>query len=298
MLKQNQRGFHVAEILIIFVVMVVVGLAGWRVLDMSKNKAEKEQTTSTEASVNTKADGTSNSWPEGSSTIWESTGDNRGWIALSNAPVCPNPLVLPSSPAAISKVTSILYPGQTRGGDYKPHGGFRFDSSKNSDITVKSPMPGYVSRGARYLVNGEIQYTFDIINPCGIMVRIGHIRVLSPVFQRIADKFPPAAENDSRTTQINPVVEVKAGDTIATTTGLLNGTPNNFFDFGVYDLRRPNAVSQTTAYQQAHANDKELSWHAVCWFDMLPGSDASTVKGLPAADGASGKTSDYCDASD
>ena len=48
---------------------------------------------------------------------------------------CPDPFVF-QLPIDINKATSVLYPGQIRGGDYKAHGGFRFDKSLPNEITV------------------------------------------------------------------------------------------------------------------------------------------------------------------
>lgn len=215
-------------------------------------------------------------------------------------PACPNPLQF-KLPADISKATALLYPGQERrgnfegqGGNYKPHGGFRFDNSKYNEITVSSPFDGYVYRGSKFLQEGEIQYTFDIVNPCGIMIRLGHLRELSPAFQAIADKFPAPRDLDSRTERVVPMVKVETGDPIATAVGFKNAAGNTFFDWGVYDMRQANAASKSTAYQQAHADAKELAYYAVCWLDMLSSADETAVRALPAADPVSGKTSDYC----
>lgn len=228
---------------------------------------------------------------EASDVRWQTTAEGT-WSALGTPPDCPNPFKI-KSPTDISKVTSILYPGQVRGGDYKPHGGFRFDGLKNSEISVTSPINGYVLRGGRFLAGGEVQYTFDIINPCGYMVRVGHLLTLSPTFQSYADKFPPAVEGDSRTVELQSYARVKEGDVIATGVGLTTGN-NTSFDFGVYDLRKQNEASKSTAYQQMYSNEKEQAFYALCWFDLLPTEDAAKVKSLPAADGAAGKTSDYC----
>jgi hypothetical protein len=196
-------------------------------------------------------------------------------------------------PADISKVTGILYPGQTRGGNYKPHGGFRFDGTANDKITVTAPVDGFIVRGGHYLAEDEIQYTFDVMNNCGVMYRLGHFRALPEKLQKLTASWPAAMENDSRTHQVMPAVYVKTGETLATSVGIVKAS-NSFFDWGVYDYRQQNAASKSTAYQSAHAQDKELSWHAVCWFDWLPSSDATKIKSLPAGDPTSGKNSDYC----
>ena len=81
---------------------------------------------------------TSSSRPAGgqSSTTGSSSGPatpngqwqlrETGWTYQGGEPpACPEPLEIPA-PVDVHRATSILYPGQTRG-EYKPHGGFRFD---------------------------------------------------------------------------------------------------------------------------------------------------------------------------
>ena len=288
------HGFTVIEAIIIIVVIAILLLVGYKV--MNNNKDDSKDTAANNSQQTTKEDTSAQS-----KVRWENTGEG-GWIALDGTPpACPNPFQL-VTPADLTKATALLYPGQERhgaifagaGGNYKPHGGFRFDDSKNSDVMVKSPISGYVYRGSQYLLDGEIQYTFDIVHPCGMMVRVGHLRALSETFQAYANAFPAAAEGDSRTERIQGFPAVKAGDPIATSVGI-TADSNVFFDLGVYDLRKKNAVSQTVTYQQAHADNKELAWHAVCWFDMLPTSDEKKIKSLPPGDPISGKNSDYCD---
>ena len=46
---------------------------------------------------------------------------------------CPAPLL--QTPVDLSKVTSILYPGQERGGNYKAHGVFGFDNAPDNLVT-------------------------------------------------------------------------------------------------------------------------------------------------------------------
>lgn len=223
-----------------------------------------------------------------STVTWMQTAD--GWQPIGTPPACPTPVL--TTPADLSLVTSILYPGQTRGGDYKPHGGFRFDTATSSNETVTAPMDGQVVNGGRYLVNGETQYVFDIIAPCGMMYRVGHLLTLTPKFQTMADAFPAAQEGDSRTTKVEPPVNVTAGEQIATAVGVTKGGLNVFFDFGVYNVLQRNTASQNAAYAASH--DLQLAQHAVCWFDLLPAADEAKVRALPAADPASGTKSDYC----
>lgn len=170
---------------------------------------------------------------------------------------CPDPFIFPL-PIDINKVTSILYPGQVRGGDFKAHGGFRFENSLPSDILVTAPIDANVIAGARYPVNtGDIQYTFQV--------------------------YPP--------------IEIKRGEVIATAVGMTkdgsskNGT-NTFLDWGVYDYRQKNEVSKDPIWATSHSSD--IYQYAVCWFDWISPKDKEKVLALPSSDGKSGKTSDYC----
>ncbi|KXK09221.1 MAG: hypothetical protein UZ21_OP11001000279 [Microgenomates bacterium OLB22] len=227
--------------------------------------------------------------------------------SLTDSEPCPSPFVF-RLPIDIEKATSILYPGQIRGGEFKAHGGFRFDGSKPNEITVYAPYDARIIAGARYPVNGEVQYTFDFEHPCGIRYRLGHLLVLSPRFQQIADKFPLPKTLDSRTTQVYPPVEIRQGEVIATAVGLtkggqgVDGGYNTFLDWGVYDYRKQNEVSKDPNWATAHLEDpnwatyynSETYRHAVCWFDWISPEDRAKVSALPSADPQSGKTSDYC----
>lgn len=228
-------------------------------------------------------------------------------ITKSQTSSCPNPFVF-AIPIDLSKATSVLYPGQLRGGEFKAHGGFRFDSSKPDEIIVTAPYDAKVIAGARYQVNGEIQYTFDFEHPCGIRYRFGHLLTLPPKFQTIAKKFPLPKGLDSRTTQVYPAIEVKQGEVIATAVGLTKGGPdmnrgyNTFVDWGVYDYRQQNEASKDPNWVTAHAEDpnwaqyynSETYRYAVCWFDWIAPENKAKVLSLPSSDGQSGKTSDYC----
>jgi hypothetical protein len=292
----HQHGFGHVLALVLIIVVVVIGLAAYRVVSKKDGESNKQNNTATAPATTTP------SWPMDKNITWQATGQG-GWLTLpydANVPACPNPLQLKLPTTDLQKATSILYPGQKRlgtftgkGGNYKPHGGFRFDKATDNNISVVMPFDGYVMRGGQFLEGGEIQYDFDIVNPCGIMIRLGHLRELTPQFQAIADKFPPAIEDDSRTTKVEPMIPFRTGDKIATAVGFKT-THNVGFDYGVYDLRSDNEASKNAAYQAEHADTAELSSHALCWLDLLSAADERAVKALPAGDQAAGKTSDYC----
>jgi len=228
----------------------------------------------------------------GNLVLWDYNRDGFGWISTKKPPECQE-LTYPS-PVDVSKATSILYPGQQRGlsiNDYKAHGGFRFDNQYGQNIEVRSPTDGYIWRGNRHFVNGEIQYGFDIIQECGILHRFGHLYELSPEFQKLAEKLPKPTEMDSRTSILPPYVFVKKGDLMATKIGL----PGNAgMDWGVYDLRKENSAAQDKNFRELHHFQRSYDFHALCWPDLLPEKEREIAKRLPGGDGRMGKTSDYC----
>ena len=210
-----------------------------------------------------------------------------GWSSQGDPPACPDPLIL-KSPVDVSLATSILYPGQIRGGAFNPHGGFRFDNSKKEDIIVRAPLDGYIREGSRYLQDGEVQYLFDFVNPCGIWYRFDHLYKLSPKLAAIAETFPEPVEGDSRTTGVQDA-EVVEGEIIGEQVGVEG---NVFLDFGVYDLRQKNDASKDPSWNPDYSLSQDS--YAVCWLDLLPIEDSIIVKALSGADGEMGKQSDYC----
>ena len=200
---------------------------------------------------------------------------------------CPTPLL--QSPVDLSKVTSILYPGQERGGNYKAHGGFGFDDATDNSVTVEIPLDGKITRVARYRELGEVQYLFEFEGNCGVSFRLDHLRELTAKFEAVVAAFP--IKEDSRTELVNPPVAVMLGEVIATEVGFLN---NVFLDFGVYDMRQKNEASKDPAWAGAHSQFPADSY-GICWLDALPQADSLVVKALPSRDGASGKKSDYCE---
>lgn len=223
--------------------------------------------------------------------------DGKSWQARGTPPACPEPLVL-SAPVDINLVTGILYPGQERGGDYKPHGGFRFDRNTNNEVDVYASMDGNLFKAARHLELGEVQYSLYFINDCGIMYKLDHLRELTSKFEEILDNIPMGSEGDSRTTVILPPVFVTEGEHVATKVGFENfpsgaNGRNVFVDFGLYDLRETNGVNYDSAFRAKHQNINEYGEYAVCWFDYLSDEDETIIRSLPAA-GEGGKMSDYC----
>jgi hypothetical protein len=199
---------------------------------------------------------------------------------------CPTPLL--QTPVDLSKVTSILYPGQERGGNYKAHGGFGFDNATDNSVTVRIPLTGKITRVVRYRELGEIQYLFEFDGNCGVSFRFDHLRKLTAKFEAVVNAFP--IKEDTRTDAVSPPVAVTVGEVIATEVGFLN---NVSVDFGVYDMRQKNEASKDPAWASAHSQYPADSY-GICWLNFLPQADSVAVKSLPSRDGQNGKKSDYC----
>ncbi len=216
--------------------------------------------------------------------IWQY--QDQKWIPTGKPPACPEPLEF-QSPVDLDLATSILYPGQIRGGDFKPHGGITTSGAEKTEI--RAPFDGYIVDVAHFTDEFGIHYMFDIQHPCGIMHRIGHLgNTLAPKFQAIIDTVPIRSYRDSRTTEVTPVL-VEAGEIITS-----NSQDGNGFDWGAYDLRKENRASQNQEFRKAHRDESAQAYHALCWFDYLPKDQEELVRNLPATDGLSGKNSEYC----
>lgn len=265
----SAKGFGLVPFVVIAGVMIIVGFVVWRL--WGTHSPQPRSTNSEEVT-------------------WSFNGD--AWEPSGNPPDCPNPVEL-MVPVDVSLASAVLYPGQTRGGNYKPHGGFLFQGKQNSDITVRAPMDATLVSGSRYLEQGEEQTLLFFINDCGLAYRFDHLLTLAPDFRVLSDTLPQPKVDDSRTARFAAPRKVKAGEVIATAVGFKNNL-NVSVDFGVYDLRQPNDASKAAVFAQAHQNDKEQAWFGVCWFDLLAPTHKIAVKALPAGDAQMGKTSDYC----
>lgn len=278
---KSRKGFGVIEIVIVVAVVGVIAALGWYALGSKKSD---KSTSSTAATTNSSSASTRVMW----------TYENNVWKPSSTPPSCPNPLL--KSPVDISAATAILYPGQVRG-QYKSHGGFRFDNNKSNAVTVKMPMAGHITTATRYLENiggpAEIQYLVAFENECGIAFEFDHLRTLSAEVQAIMDTRPEAKLNDTGGLPIKDGAFFDEGAVIATEIGR-KSNGNVGMDFGVYDYRQKNEASKNPAYAASHANAGYEDLYALCWLNDLPAADAVIAKSLPGGDGKMGKTSDYC----
>jgi hypothetical protein len=229
---------------------------------------------------------------QSSGVTWHFDSDSKQWQASgAPPPECPEPLVF-SAPVDVNLASGIIYPGQIRGGDYKPHGGFRFDDLGSNSVDVYAPIDANLFRASRHLESGELQHSLFFINDCGIMYKLDHLRQLTGKFEEILNAIPMGEEGDSRTTEVSPAVFVAKGDHIATKVGF-ESSMNVFLDFGVYDLRETNGVYYDSDFRSMHPSIDEYGAYALCWIDYLDEEDKVIVQSLPAS-GIEGNMSDYC----
>jgi hypothetical protein len=173
---------------------------------------------------------------------------------------------------------------------YENTAGFRFDGLPHEAVTVRAPLAGEIVRAARFLVEGEVQYVFDILSPCGIMVRFDHLLALPPKLQAVADALPAPKEGDNRSTEIDPPVPISQGEVVATAVGLRRNN-NTFVAWTMFDFRQKNTISRDASWARQH---DVMDHYAICPYDHLPPSDQARIGFLPAADSMSGKQSDFC----
>jgi hypothetical protein len=286
-IRHNQQGIGTLGILVVAGTLFIVGLAGWSVFAaMSKKDKPATNTAQTGQTETDMIDAEDT----GRMVRWDVNADGT-WKAVDpNPPICPvQPMM--QAPATFNNLTLVQYPGQTRDGAYKTVGTLTFTGIGNDVVEVTAPMDATVLRGSRYVVSGEMQYNFDFVNSCGVMYRLGHLRKLTSSLEAIANTFPETSEHDGKTSRAPEGVTVMAGERIATSIGLQKAG-KTFFDFGVYDLRTPNVLSQNTGYIQQ--NGLELAGHGVCWFDWLPPSDAAKARNAGNAQPTAAKKNDYC----
>jgi hypothetical protein len=228
--------------------------------------------------------------PQNEGLIWSFDNNTSKWEISGIPPACPEPLTI-DSPVDVTTANAVLYPGQYRGEDYKAHGGFHFNTTDNS-VEVEAIMDMYLFKASRYIQGGEVQYSLFFINNCGLMVMHDHILTLSPQLEKILEILPPAKKDDSRTTNINPPAFIKKGEVIATEVGFKTYEHIVTVDFGLYDLRMQNTISQDPAWRASHPHEKEFGYHGLCWMDLLVEDEKRLAKSLPT--GIEGKMSDYC----
>lgn len=222
--------------------------------------------------------------------------NGSAWTPTGTPAPCPQPLIAQGALLDFSKAVSKVQPGQSRGGSYKPHGGLRWSEYGKyvSGVTITAPFDGEIHAVAQYIESGNYQFTVNIIHPCGIMLRLGHLRVPSDVMKNVLNTAPAARESDSRETFLTGS-SIKKGQIIATEVGMIAPAgPDSFgtfMDLGIVDLRAKNASLPAGFTSNA---DARYSTYSVCWYvgNYFSEVDRTTAQRLPDSNGDA--TSDYC----
>ena len=222
--------------------------------------------------------------------------DGKEWISQGSVPQCPSPLISTGELLDFSKVLSIVQPGQIRGGSYKPHAGLRWSEFGGvvKGISIKAPFDGEIVAASQYISEGNYQFTINIIHPCGIMLRLGHLLEPSDSIKKILSTIPPAIENDSRENFLSGTF-IKKDQLIASEVGMVPpASPDSlgtFMDLGIVDLRKKNSALDSSFKSNA---DIKYALYSVCWYEgnYFSDSDRARVLNLPFSNGDA--TSDYC----
>lgn len=289
--KLTQDGFHLVGLMLVVVVLGIAGFAVYKVFNNKQSSSRgniSQQDTDSSDSQNNKE------------VQWAYYEQEHKWFTKTGtAPACKTPYTFEYTPVDLSKVNVIGMPGSYRGYNYKPHGGFRIDSSPDGKIEINMPTDATLVGLKRYFEGNPatLQYLLTFETDCGIAFRFDHLYTLSPEFQKIAETTPQPS-TDTRSDPNAPFkrTKFKAGDSIATAVGF-PAIKNFGFDFGVYDYRSRNEISKNSQWAAIHNQFQSLEWYGVCWTDMLPGTDAAKAKllSLVVINPAKPKiVSDYC----
>lgn len=274
MVMNKQLGFSTSIILLLLLVAGVVGFAGYSVFNKKDTNTPQPTNQATDAKVSTDT--------KVSAENKVSTEDKSNQKTCTSKPVA-------ALPIDGQRIKSILYPGQVRGNNFKPHGGFILNGTNEASVTL--PLDAKPIDGVRYIESGETQYMFDFEADCGYRFRLDHLNTLTSDMQKIADQLPQPTES-SQTTAVNSGT-ISAGTVVATQVGFLK-SKNTSFDFGFYDMNTQNTASKSSDWPQDFQHQTELATHGTCWFDYLSEKDAALIRSLPAGDANQGKTSAYC----
>ena len=229
-----------------------------------------------------------------STVSWRFNGS--AWVSQGDVLNCPTPLIAQGALLDFSKVLSFVQPGQTRGGSYKPHGGLRWSEYGGyvKGVTITAPFDGEIVGVAQYKEGGIYQFLVNVIHPCGVMLRLGHLLEPSDFMKNILKNIPPAIENDSRESFLSGI-HIKKGQVIATEVGMpppaLPDSLGTFMDLGILNLRARNPILPLNFSSNA---DPRYSLYSLCWYvgDYFSAADRTKVVSLPFSNGDA--TSDYC----
>ena len=250
--KRTEDGLYAVLSVVVLVVFVIIGAAGYVIYTNNKNKANAE-------------------------VRWSFNEKKKEWIVKQGtAPACKDPLVFDYDPLDLSSVESIGMPGTYINKSYKVHGGIRLPVSSKGQTDIKLPMDASLVGLKRYYdgQTTDTQHLVSFETDCGIKIYFDHLNVLTPALQKLAASTPAPTLNDTRSdpNDAPPRTKFKAGESIATGVGFPSND-NYGFDFGVIDYRQRNEISKNSKWAELHQEYAPSEWYGVCWLDMLPGAE-------------------------
>ena len=224
---------------------------------------------------------------------WE-TGE---WSPSSTPPKC-GPLedMFDVFPLDIAVVDEFTPPGRP-GGDgsyYISHGHLRSHNTPHDQITVKFPAEGFSLYAASrrlqdYSVHGktstdEEQVKLHFHHPCGIKIMIDHIAQITDRWSEITASVPVLVNDSRETFMPDGQYLVESGEVLGYAIG---HSTNTYLDFGVYDLREKNNVSEIM--ERDFPQYAATASHGICWANLF---GAETQKLL---EGKAVSSSDFCE---
>ena len=234
---------------------------------------------------------------------WDET--SASYTSTGTPPDCPSPLIDDGALVDVSAVTSKLWPGQVRDGEYLVNGTFRWsgpDEPFPDGVTITMPFDGYITGAWQFLKAGSYLFGLNIVHPCGLMVRLSKMHDPSPeVKAAVLDAMGEAREKDSRETFYNPGIWLPKGTVLATSVGV--PPPNEQtdvvgaqLDVAVLDLRAPNPQIPTDFdfEQWAGSAAPQYVFFQVCAYqgDYFAAGDQALIAAIPLGGGT--PESDTC----
>ena len=225
---------------------------------------------------------------------WE-TGE---WSPSSTPPNC-GPLedmfnVLPIDIAVIDEFTPPGRPGGN-GSYYISHGHLRSHNTPHDQITVKFPAEGFSlyavnRRLENYSVDEETfstneeQIKLEFHHPCGIKIMIDHIAQITDRWSEIIKNVPVLLDDSRGTFMPDGQYFVESGEVLGYAIG---HSTNTYLDFGVYDLRRKNDLSEML--ERDFNEYAATAVHGICWVDLFGSETQKLLEGKAVS------SSDFCE---
>ena len=168
----------------------------------------------------------------------------------------------------LSKIKRTERWGQVKSKHLKNHS-FLFLKNKNKPIPVYAPVDSYLILQTRYRMQGfkEVQWRLIFQVGCEIVYRFDHLDTLSDKLLKHLGNIPVNEDqNAAPNVLINPPIEIKAGELIAST----QGTPQaGSWDFGLSDVSKINELPKRLKNYQNKPTGRQYKYSA-CPYDYYP----------------------------